>query len=392
MNIDKKAFSLIEIMVGILIVSLVIVSGFQAYSKISIGKIILVENTNIQKDSFYFIEKLFEIIKEGGTLDYEEYFNRTVLGTTFSSGHYDLKSGFGNYGHGGTLETTTYGGFYYCISNNAIQMPSAGCHTNFNTDRIVTAGANRFQNYSGQHQKYGQYSYQFIDYNSNFDSDLGDEDGNGVITGDDDDEFLGIGPSAFIAGSDVKELYLLSGDKKTRTLIRWNVKRDPDAPTTALCNNNGSGALIGANFAGCRGTIEFLKLEGVDWGYDYNSSAADGTQNDGVIDTWLVDKQFTGLTNIDNSTSIIAGATDTDTLWKDLFPTGINVVDFKVYPYPNLDNKYFWKDPSASTNISPYVILNFKIKPSWETRKKIKKDSNPLNFNITVNLTDIFSK
>jgi hypothetical protein len=39
----------------------------------------LIERTNITKDVVYFTEKLFEEIKSGGTLDYEEYFNRKVV-------------------------------------------------------------------------------------------------------------------------------------------------------------------------------------------------------------------------------------------------------------------------------------------------------------------------
>lgn len=39
-------------------------------------------------------------------------------------------------------------------------------------------------------QRYGEYALQFFDANSNADADGGDEDGNGVIAGDDDDEEL----------------------------------------------------------------------------------------------------------------------------------------------------------------------------------------------------------
>ncbi|MDR1945496.1 MAG: hypothetical protein LBQ59_05645 [Candidatus Peribacteria bacterium] len=58
--------------------------------------------------------------------------------------------------------------------------------------------------------------------------------------------------------------------------------------------------------------------------------------------------------------------------WQPLFPTSVNVTDFKVFVYPNIDYNNAWKDSSESTNISPYVILKYKIKPSWEMRKKIK--------------------
>jgi hypothetical protein len=59
-----------------------------------------------------------------------------------------------------------------------------------------------------------------------------------------------------------------------------------------------------------------------------------------------------------------------------LFPTSINVTSFKVFVYPNIDYNNAWKAPSQDSNlspyISPYVILNYKIKPSREAKRKIK--------------------
>jgi hypothetical protein len=35
--------------------------------------------TATQKQMLYFSEKLFEMIKYGGTIDFEEYFNRKIV-------------------------------------------------------------------------------------------------------------------------------------------------------------------------------------------------------------------------------------------------------------------------------------------------------------------------
>lgn len=393
MNFKNKAFTLVEIMIWILIVTIVILSWFESFSKIWVWKINLVEKTNIQKDSFYFTEKIFQLIKEWGTLDYEEYFNRSVLGTTFSSWHYLTPSWFWNFWRWWTIWTTTYWNrFYYCISWNWIanKMSWNWCVSNFNTDRTSTTWANRNQNNTWRQQRYGQYSFQFIDYNSNYNSDFWDENSNLNIIWDDDDENLWIWPIPFVSWTDVKELYLISWDWKTRTFLRWNVIRDPDVWAVEVCSINASNVIT---WDWCRWTVEFLKLEWVDWWMDHNSSTidSDGTQNDWVIDTWLIDKQFTWLTNADTANSIIAWSNNIN-YWKPLFPTSINVIDFKVYPFPNIENKYYWKVSSVSNNISPYVIINMKIKPSWEVRKKIKSNPPFINFNMTVNLTDIFSK
>ena len=258
-------------MLWILIVSLVIIAWFQALSAVSFWKIKLMYSADIQKQMVYFSQKLFEEIKRGGSLDYEEYFNRKIVGTVFWSGHYDRLSGFGNYGNNGVPGTSQYGGgFYYCVSGNGIvnKITGTGCVENMN---------NMSTNFSWNPQRYGQYSFQFIDYNSNYDADGGDQNGDGKIIWDDDDEFLWKGPDVFGAWTDVKELYLLSGDKTKRTLFRWTVKKDSQAPSTAWCSISGTNMITGS---GCLGTIEFLKLEGRDYGMDHDVWILDADGSD----------------------------------------------------------------------------------------------------------------
>jgi hypothetical protein len=67
----------------------------------------------------------------------------------------------------------------------------------------------------------------------------------------------------------------------------------------------------------------------------------------------------------------VANVANMDDFRQPLFPTSINVTDFKVFVYPNIDYNNAWKENS---NISPYVILNYKIKPSWEVRSRIKSE------------------
>ena len=123
-KLPLKAFTLVEIMLSVLIFSIVLIWGFKAYSWVLIWKIKLIESTDIQKEAFYFSEKFFEEIKKGWTIDYEEYFNRKVVWTSTQSGHYDIPTGFWNFGrdwwnNSNNVETTNYGDeFYYCRSWN----------------------------------------------------------------------------------------------------------------------------------------------------------------------------------------------------------------------------------------------------------------------------------
>ncbi|MCH2188787.1 prepilin-type N-terminal cleavage/methylation domain-containing protein [Candidatus Gracilibacteria bacterium] len=363
----KYGFTLVEIMIGILIVSIVMIGGFQALSSVMIGKSRLIEQANIQKESFYFTEKLFEMIKSGGTLDYEEYFNRSVVGTATFSGSYTTPSGFGNYGNTGNIGTSTYGdGFYLCRSGNATVMTGNGCVSSFNGGF----------NYTGQPQRYGQYSYQFLDYNNNADADGGDEDGNGSIVGDDDDRYLGEGPVVFGLGNNIHELYLISPDLTTRTYFRWKVRLDPNAPATQSCiNTTGSG---------CLGTIEFLKLQGRDIGLDHDDTTLDSTQYDGVVDTWYIDPQFTG------GQAILAGSGGIDAYWQPLFPDSVHVSDFSVTAYPNTDASLAWKQ--SGVDLAPYVQLQFRLLPSWHTRKVLKGTPQELQFSTTLTLSSALSR
>lgn len=374
-NNSKWGITLIEIMVWILIVTSVIISWFQAFSSVNIWKIRLMGSVDLEKQIVYFEEKLFEEIKKWWLVDYEEYFNRKVVWTDFSSWHYDKASWFWNFWKDWTVWTDTYwDSFYRCISLDWTKMSWSWCYDNTSntlwTDVI------------GEDQRYGQYSLQFIDYNSNYDSDLWDENWDWNIVWDNDDEYLWKWPYAFESWKDIKELYLISWDWKKRTLFRWNVYRDPNAPTGFSCGINWDNQIT---WSWCIWTIEFLRLEWKDYWLNHNLSIPDNLQYDWVIDTWIIDKDFTWWVEV-------VAWSDNKDYWIPLFPDDINVIDFQIYLYPNIDYDLAWKSVENNVNLSPYVRLKFTIWPSWSNLIKIKWGSLEFNFSTTISLTDIFSQ
>jgi hypothetical protein len=376
MNKNKFWFTLIEIMVWILIVSLVIIWWFQALSAVTIWKVRLIQQTDIQKESFYFTERLFEMIKKWWLIDFEEYFNRKVIwNTSYSSWHFDIASWFGNFWTWWVIWTNSYGWwFYYCRSWDWIvnKLTWSWCYdNNFNTN---------WSDVIWEQQRYGQYSFQFIDYNSNYDNDLWDEDWDGELRWDDDDEYLWEWPNVFNWWVDLTELYLISWNKKERTLFRWNVELDPDAPSSETCLIDSSTNEI--SWDGCIWTIEYLKLEWKDRWMDHNLTW--NTYLDWVIDTWLIDKNFVWWAEVVAGTWTIK--------WVKLFPNTINVSEFEIYGYPNKDINYAWKNTDPEVNISPYVELKVSLKPSWISRKKIKWAGKELDFSMTISLSDIYSQ
>jgi len=367
MYLKNKAFTLIEILVWILIFSIVIIWGFNALSSVTIWKIKLIQKTNIEKESIYFTQKLFEMIKKWWTIDYEEYFNRKVVWTSYASWHFQKETWFWNFGSWWILYSNNnfWNEFKYCLSWNWIanKMWINWCFTLW------------------EYQRYWEYSFQFIDYNSNYNADWWDENWDWNIVWDNDDEYLWKWPSVFSWGVDIKEIYLISWNYKIRTILRWNVKKDPDVPTWVSCNFwNGSSP----TWSWCLWTIEFLKLDWKDWGFNHDRFTSWTWLYDWVIDTWLINDNFTWKSNI-----IAWSWSSYEQYWQPLFPKKMNIENFRVEAYPNKDINLAWKE---HINIYPYLRISFSIAPAWKERLKMKWNFPILNFSTTVNLTDIYSK
>ncbi len=382
-NTQNKAFTLVEILIGITLFSMIITSGFYAYTAASVWKIKLIWKTDIEKESYFFSERLFEEIKKWWVIDYEEYFNRKVVwDTTYLSWHYEKDTWFWNFGSGGNIwnDDNYWDYFYFCRSwswedsnmwSGTINW-TGGCYdNNFNE---------YWSNVIWKPQRFWQYTFQFLDYNSDLNDDWWDTDWVNWLIGDDDDESIGIWPETFANSWEVQELYLVSWNKKTRTLFRWNVKDDPDRPSTvSWCT---FWIWKQPTWTWCLGTIEFLKLELKDWGINHSKTLT--WAYDWSPDTWIVNPDFAWTWNI------IAWSNS----WNyrvPLFPTSINVKNVEFYLFPNKNLVLSWKDTSTS-NFSPYLRIKYTLTPSWNKRKWIKWKIPELTFSTTIALSDLFSQ
>lgn len=377
---SRKWFTLIEILVWIVIFSIIVVIWFNAYFSVLIWKGKLIEKTTIEKNAFYFSEKIFEMIKKWWVIDYEEYFNRKVKGnSTYLSGHYSTYTWFWNYWNNIAWVPPYWNWYYYCRSWNwtANRVWTWGCYSN--------SLNSMWTNFIWESQRYWQYYLQFMDYNYDYNWDVWDHDWDWNFKWDDDDEFLWEGPTVFAWWTDVKELYLISWDKKTRTYFRWNVKQDinhPTNPTTSCTFGTGQSP----TGSWCLWTIEFLKLDWKDWWLDHSSGTIDSSQYDWLMDTWLINPNFTTTSNE------VAELSNTNNYWVPLFPDTINVKDFRLFVYPNKDRENSWKNTGIDVNISPYVKIQMTLTPSWAKRIWMKWKIPEIPLNMTISLTDIFTK
>lgn len=379
---NKKGFTLIEVLIWILISSMIIVIWFQALSAVMIWKVKLIESTNIEKESFVFMQKFFEEIKRWWLIDYEEYFNRKLVwNTTYQSWHFLEHTWFWNFWTNGTVLSWSYwNSFYRCKSNSSsVYMDWNGCYLTWALNTEGGVANNRTQ-------RYGQYSLQFIDYNSNRDWDWWNEDLVWWIHWDDDDEDLWIWPEVFQNWDPVTELYLISANKKTRTFFRWTVDQDKYINSSvASCSTTDFGKTF--TWSWCLGTIEFLRLEWLDWWDDHDRGW--NWLYDWVVDTWLINKDFAWINDYTLADSIVAWS-NSENYWLPLFPDSINVKSFDIRAYPNKDIKNSWKE--SDIDISPYVRVNITLTPSRKVKKLIKWKVPEFNLSTTINLTDIFSR
>jgi hypothetical protein len=177
------------------------------------------------------------------------------------------------------------------------------------------------------------------------------------------------------------ELYLISGNKTERTLFRWSVNKDIYAPPAETCSVNNLTNVI--TWSWCIWTVEYIKMLWKDRWKTHDKSIWQ-TYLDWIIDTWIIDPEFTAWTEIIAWSSNVARVP--------LFSDKIDVSELSITSFPNKDIALAWRNTEKSVNISPYTILKIKLKPSWITKRKIWWNWQELDFSITINLSEIYSQ
>ncbi len=378
-------------MISMTLFALIITSVVIAVQNLSIARIKTLNRVALLEELYFFSEQLFTGIKDGGTLDYEEYWNRQAVGTTTMSGHYTTPTGVWNYGFNGILGNATYGsGIYLCRSSGTTNMGTGWCLSAYNNSASGTnPGPATSVDFNGKPQRYGEYLAQFTDYNSNNDSDLGDENADGNIVGDDDDR--SIGDVQAVSTWAMQELYLINKNAKKRTYFRWNIQQDPNTTIVCVVDTTTIPSKVLTN-SGCVGNVQVLKLKWLDVGLAHSGGTTDRTAYDGIIDTWVCIEygQCTGPT-LSSSEKL---ATGTGAEWLDLFPSTINVKNLTFQIYPIKDPWLSWSAPDClivsciSTFIHPYVRMNLEMWfASWK-RRTLRNEDPTISIATSISLSD----
>lgn len=385
---NNKWFTLIEVLMAVLIFSFMAVSAFSVFVDTIHSKIYISDKINLEKNAFISSEKLISLIKNWGTIDYEEYFNRKALWETLDTDEsYILDSDYWN----SKVWNTS---FYYCRSTNTKKL-SNWCYDDLDliSDKSWISPAT---NKIWENQLFGQYSFQFIDFNENWITetinDNWDENADWSIIWDDDDEDLGTWPIAFSQWKIFNVLYLINKTNYERTFLEYNITQDPNTRPWEVCNPST------ADRQYCIWKIMIKRMKGYDWWQEVTKKqASDKTYWDWIIDTWVMHSDVTWFDDntVDENEIITNRDWNSNTINNDeeyaysLFPDTISVKDVKYVIYPNTSSEYAWKSDSNSTeNISPYVKLQLTLTMSAKWRDESAINPPEMTISTTINLTD----
>lgn len=313
---------------------------------------------NVVQDSYFAIEKINLLLKDY-TIDYEEYFNRKNVWCDNYTQPFTRDVGTGGY----CTMFTAYGNSNNIVWATSSQRKIYFCSSNTITDPadpqkiIYTDGIQKWSGClnTGQ-QSFGQYYRQFRDVKNNVDSVP-------WAWNDDDDENVMKWPSAIDDATNVKELYLISQDGKSRIFIRRKLIESGD--------RNHDGIISGDSEK--RYTLQILKLRGFDAGnnHDFDINNSSGVY-DGKIDTRACDYAQGFICSWAEINHTLYPwyklPADQDDGRVNLFQKNITISDRNIIVYPTKNPQYALAEDNVQIN--PYFTITLTSKIYWEVRQK----------------------
>ncbi len=317
----NSGFTLVEVLVSVMLSGIILTAAYSAFQGIMKSQVRLSGVIDIQKNLFYLNEKLSSLIHNGGTIDYEEYFNRRMLGYTRwfitpSSGAqiytFTTPSKYGNGNGTGKPRVYVCGKDSStdedaCLGNNAVWIKKAGDIPTFDTTLYDAT--------SPKQQWYGQYRELTFDYSTSLPNPI---------------KLPSIYPDSTtpwtnFASEGLPELYLVKkmpDGTSERTYFRHVFVAESSDPKN-ICDP----AISAKN---CLGKIQMTRMKSCD------IFKADGTSGtDGAIDLWIPLPDFSSATTpAACNTSIDFGKATNELLWVDITTPDMNIAQATFFSTP----------------------------------------------------------
>ena len=347
----KKAFTIVELLFVIIIISLLVPMIFGIISDMHKQKVEIEAKQQVMLQGYQLFEKI-NVLLQNYTIDYEEYFNRTMVGCSENgeigkdftwninnSGYCDL---FTAYGNGNAITTETWNHDLYYMSES-----------NWSNNIMYNRTINIKKSIQSWMQSFGQYKRLFYDMHNDTDWDKS-------VFWDSDDEdlgkFRGTWLEAIQNATGIQELYLISLDGKDRLYFRRKLVEQ--GHLTGEVNDNTRAYWTWEKLY----TIQILRLKGFDAGTKHTFDYANGDTNpgiyDGYIDTWTCDASlgFKGQGSwvwwVYTDYNLPKDAED---CWVDLYQSNITLEDWNLTIYPTHNFDYARKEKKYQ--IHPYITL-----------------------------------
>ncbi len=426
-NFSKKAFSLIEMMVVTVMASMIFVTVINLYFSMMKTKVDVEARQTLIQWSYGVLEKL-NVLMADYTIDYEEYFNRKVVGCndTYKWNSFEWTgnnlvdswycNNFTSYGNENSIQDTSsnhdYHLLYYCSSetettDHSNEQPSnsssTSCYDNsswtwqnyvqvwvkWNTDSWTGCWDNGLVDYHSEifgnwKQSYWQYALQYWDMWT-------DTDWQNWCVNDSDDTDMGKWPDAIADNTWVQELYLISKDGTERLFMRRALEEKEGSWIDNYDDIDDSDNIAK------RYNIQMLKLKWFDAGqeHDFDESNSRGLF-DGDIDTWACDYwewfeceyepsgNGEGIWWVYNAYKL---PNDKEDGWVGIFGNDITISDWNMQIYPTQNPDYAWRDNDFSLN--PYI--NIQIQTHLYAKNWINKINPSILSGYSMNLETTFN-
>lgn len=361
-----SGFTLIEVLVSVMLTGIILIAAYGAFQGIMKSQIRLSGTIDIQRNLFYMNEKIAGLIRNGGTIDYEEYFNRRILGyaqsmvpisDTQSIWTYSTISHYGNGDGSGKTDILICGkdntdNTDACLEDNAVgNQVASGTIPSFDKS-IIGLPSNK------RHQPYGQYRELGFDYSSYLPAPTKLPSIFPTTIGS-------INPS--LRG--IPELYLikkLPDGSYERVYFRHIFSQDL-SPNMPPCTDPW------VNKDGCIGKLQMTKLRSCDIVKSWGTAGSDG-----IIDVWIPDENFSqaGTPLTCSSVTDYSEATK-DIYWVDISSPDMNITEARFLPKP-------LKIPSLMAGTgevaeSPTIQIHLQVRLSEAVLRRglMTQESNP---------------
>lgn len=311
---NQQWFTLVEVLVSVVLSAIILTSAYSAFQGVMKSQIRLAGVINIQQNLLYLNTKLGDIIKNGGTNDYEEYFARRLLwyekSMTSEWWTYTEKS---HYGNGDTVGWTPY---YYCGQSSDESDKEEAC-LEPNATTLAPETGLFDKHILGKHVAYGQYAELGFNYSSQA----------GFATP------MRLPPifpreNELLNTEWFDELYLikkLPNNSFERTFFRHIFIQDPSTPVSYKECKPEEGT------QGCLGKIQMTRLISCD-----TLDTSNEKKPDGKIDAWVPHTLFWGW---DDPCNVITGEDtiyeETKNLeWVDISTPDVHIIHAHFLPRP----------------------------------------------------------